>query len=108
MLRELATRYGRNNAGFLWVIFEPLAFCIGVLAMWRAIRGQYEAGVSVVPFVMTGYMPVILVRHMCMYSLNAIKINSGLLYHRNITVLDLFSARIILEFVGVTLAFAVV
>jgi capsular polysaccharide transport system permease protein len=108
MLRELATRYGRDNVGFLWVIFEPLGFCIGVLLMWRAIRGPVENGISVVPFVMTGYMPLILVRHMTMYSLNAVKINSALLYHKSITVLDLFSARIFLEFVGVTFAFVVV
>jgi capsular polysaccharide transport system permease protein len=108
MLRELATRYGRDNAGFLWVIFEPLAFCLGVLALWRAIRGPVENGLSVVPFVMTGYMPLILVRHMTMYSLNAVKINSGLLYHKSITVLDLFSARIVLEFIGVTFAFFIV
>src|ERR1700761_5340319 len=89
MLRELATRYGRDNLGFLWVIFEPLVFCVGVLILWRSIRGPYENGLSVIPFVMTGYMPTILVRHIVMYSLNAVKINSGLLYHKKITVLDL-------------------
>jgi capsular polysaccharide transport system permease protein len=108
MLRELATRYGRNNLGFLWVIFEPLVFCVGVLILWRAIRGPYEAGLSVIPFVMCGYMPTILVRHIVMYSLNAVKINGGLLYHKSISVLDLFFARIILEFIGVSLSFAVI
>jgi capsular polysaccharide transport system permease protein len=108
MLRELATRYGRDNLGFLWVIFEPLAFCLGVLVMWRALRGQYEAGISVVPFTMSGYLPLVMVRHMCMYSMNAVKINNPLLYHKKITVLDLFTARIFLEFIGVTLAFVIV
>ena len=108
MLRELATRYGRNNLGFLWVIGEPLVFCAAVLVLWRAIRGQYENGVGVIPFIMTGYMPTILVRHVVMYSLNAIKVNSPLLYHRNIAVLDMFLARIILEIVGVSFAFVVV
>jgi capsular polysaccharide transport system permease protein len=108
MLRELSTRYGRDNLGFLWVIGEPLVFTVGVLMMWRALRGPYENGLSVVPFVFTGYMPMILVRHIVMYSLNAAKINSQLLYHRNISVLDLFLARMILEFVGVTLAFFVI
>lgn len=108
MLRELATRYGRDNVGFLWVIFEPMAFCLGVLVLWRNIRGPYENGLSVVPFTMTGYMPLVLLRHMCMYSLNAIKINNGLLYHKSITVLDLFVSRIFLEFIGVTFAFIIV
>jgi capsular polysaccharide transport system permease protein len=108
MLRELATRYGRDNLGFLWVIGEPLVFTVGVLMMWRALRGPYENGLEVVPFVFTGYMPMILVRHIVMYSLNAAKINSQLLYHKSISVLDLFLARMILEFVGVTLAFFVI
>jgi capsular polysaccharide transport system permease protein len=108
MLRELATRYGRNNIGFLWVIFEPLSFCVGVLIMYRAIRGQYDQGLAIIPFMLTGYMPTILVRHMVMYSINAAKINGGLLYHSVITVLDLFLARIMLEFIGVTLAFFLV
>ncbi len=108
MLRELATRYGRDNIGFLWVLVEPLAFCIGVLILWRSIRGPYEHGLQVLPFILTGYMPTILTRHIVMYSLNAVKINSSLLYHRTITTLDLFSARIALEFVGVTLGAFVV
>jgi capsular polysaccharide transport system permease protein len=108
MLRELATRYGRDNLGFLWVIFEPLVFCGGVLIMYRAIRGQYMNALEVIPFVMCGYMPTILVRHIVMYSLNAIKINGGLLYHKSISVLDLFVARIILEFIGVTLSFMLI
>jgi capsular polysaccharide transport system permease protein len=104
MLRELATRYGRDNIGFLWVVFEPLVFCIAVLIVFRAIRGPYERDLSLLPFLLTGYMPTILVRHIVMYSLNSVKINNALLYHKSISVLDLFSARIILEFIGVTLA----
>jgi capsular polysaccharide transport system permease protein len=108
MLRELATRYGRDNLGFLWVIFEPLMFCGAVLILWRSIRGPYENGLGIVPFIMTGYMPTILVRHIVMYSMNAVKMNAGLLYHKSITVLDLYSARIMLEFIGVTLAFFII
>jgi capsular polysaccharide transport system permease protein len=105
MLRELATRYGRNNIGFLWVIGEPLVFAIGVLILWRSIRGPFENGLGVVPFTLCGYMPTILVRHMVMYSLNAVKINSGLLYHKQISILDLFFARMVLEFIAVSMGF---
>jgi capsular polysaccharide transport system permease protein len=107
MLRELATRYGRNNLGFLWVIAEPMTFCVGVLILWRTMRGPYENGISVIPFVLTGYMPTILVRHVVSYSVNAVKINGPLLYHRRISILDLYLARIGIEFVGVSLAFVV-
>ena len=33
MMRELSTRYGRDNLGFLWLIGEPLLFTFGVLIM---------------------------------------------------------------------------
>ncbi|MHB8530313.1 MAG: ABC transporter permease [Caulobacteraceae bacterium] len=108
MLRELATRYGRNNVGFLWLVGEPLVFCVGVLILWGLIRPPYEHGIRVLPFVMTGYLPLTLIRHMIGHGLNCVKANAGLLYHRRIAVLHLFTARLFLEFVGVSLAFLVV
>jgi capsular polysaccharide transport system permease protein len=108
MLREVATRYGRNNIGFLWVFGEPAAFCIGVLILYRSIRGPYEHSLDIVPFVLTGYMPMILVRHIVTYSINAIKMNNALLYHKQISVLDLYIGRVFMEFVGVTFAGVVI
>jgi len=108
LLRELATRYGRGNIGFLWVIAEPLLFCAGVVVMWSVIKPPFEHGLKLVPFVITGYMPIIMVRHMINQSLNCVRANGGLLYHRQVAILHLFTARLILEFLGVSLAFAVV
>lgn len=108
MLRELGTRYGRDNIGFLWVIGEPLLFCLTVMGLWSVIRPPYEHGIRIIPFVMTGYMPILLMRHMIQHTLNCVKANSGLLYHRRISILHLFVARLVLEFVGVSLAFVAV
>jgi capsular polysaccharide transport system permease protein len=108
MLRELSTRYGRDNIGFLWVIAEPLLFAAGVLALWDVARPPYEHGLRVLPFVITGYMPIILVRHMISHGMNCVRANRELLYHRQIAILHLFLARLALEFVGVSLAFIVI
>ena len=105
LLRELATRYGRNNLGFLWIVAEPLLFCAAVLALWTAIKPPYEHGIAIVPFVVTGYMPIILVRHMITHALTCIRSNASLLYHRQVTLIHLFVARMALEFIGVSLAF---
>lgn len=105
LMRELATRYGRNNIGFLWVLGEPLLFCGAVLILWMTIRPTYEHGIRVVPFVVTGYMPLLLTRHIIQHGMMAVRSNTSLLYHRKITVLHLFIARSIIEFIGVTLAF---
>lgn len=108
LLRELGTRYGRANLGFLWTVAEPLLFCAGVVLLWAVVKPPYEHGVKIVPFVVTGYMPIIMVRHMINQALTCVKSNGSLLYHRQITLLHLFAARLILEFFSVTMAFVVV
>ncbi len=107
-LRELVTRYGRENLGFLWVIIEPLLFCSAVSVLWTVIRPTFEHGIRVVPFVVTGYMPILLVRHVLMHGMYAVRVNAPLLYHRQITILHLFFARALVEVVGVTFAFILI
>lgn len=108
MMRELITRYGRRGLGFLWLIGEPMIFCLGVLALWSLIRPDYEHGVRLGPFIMTGYMCLLLMRHQITLSMGALEANSGLLYHRGVAVLHIYAARLLLEFLGTTAAFAVV
>ncbi len=105
MLRELGTRYGRDNIGFLWLIGEPLVFCGGVMVMWTLLRPKYEHGIPITPFVMTGYLPLTMLRHMISQAIQCVRVNAGLLYHRRITVLHLFTARMATEFVSVSFAF---
>ena len=105
LMRELATRYGRNNLGFLWVMVEPLVFATAVSVLWSVLKPPYEHGVKIVPFVVTGYLPLILVRQSIGFAVNAVKSNQALLYHRQITPLHLFVARFTLEFLGISLAF---
>lgn len=108
LLREVVTRYGRKGIGFLWVVGEPLMFCLGVLALWTLIKPEYEHGVRVAPFIMTGYMCLLLLRHTISYSVTAVQANTGLLHHRKISILHIYLSRSILEFAGATVAFVVV
>lgn len=108
MMREMATRYGRRGLGFLWVVGEPLIFCFGVIIMWLLIRQHNQHGVGVAPFVMTGYMCLLLLRHCISFSISAVGSNLGLLYHRALGSLHFHIARCILEFAGSTAAFLVV
>jgi capsular polysaccharide transport system permease protein len=105
VLRELSTRYGRSNIGFLWVIAEPIVFAGGVSILWSHIRPPYENGIRIIPFIITGYMPLILLRQMVNFSVNAVKNNNSLLFHRGVTPLHLIAARAFVEFAGVSLAF---
>ena len=108
MMRELTTRFGREGLGFMWLVGEPLIFCFGVMALWTLTKPEYEHGIRVAPFVMTGYMSLLLIRHHINMSVGALQANIGLLYHRQIKSLHIFLARNGLEFLGTTTAFVVV
>nr|WP_303696036.1 ABC transporter permease [Brevundimonas subvibrioides] len=108
VMREMTTRYGRQGLGFAWVIGEPLIFCFGVLILWTATKPAYEHGIRLAPFVMTGYMSLILIRHFIALLSSAIQANLGLMYHRQVAPLHLLYSRVLLEFGGATGAFVVV
>ncbi len=108
IIREMNTRFGRDGLGFVWVVVEPLAFCFGVLIMWSLIKPEYEHGVRLAPFVMSGYMSLILMRHFISQFTNALQANVGLMHHRQIAPVHFYMARASLEFLGTTAAFVVV
>ncbi len=107
-MREMTTRFGREGLGFLWVVGEPLLFCLGVLVMWSLIKPAYEHGVRLGPLVMTGYMSLLIYRHMISFSIGALTANIGLMYHRQIGIMHIFIARNVMEFAGGTAAFVIV
>lgn len=97
LIREIHTRFGRENLGFGWIIAEPLVFALPVLAMWSAIRSPFEHGLAMIPFLWSGYLPLLLFRHLGGRMLMFVRVNAGLLYHRQVTIFDLFIARSLLE-----------
>ena len=108
MMRELHTRYGRENLGFLWMVMEPMLFCLGVILIWSVAQGRYTHGsLSVTGFVMTGYLPLTLWRHITNRAVHCFRANATLLYHRQVRMLDLLTARVILEIYGTAIAYLV-
>jgi capsular polysaccharide transport system permease protein len=105
MIRELVTRFGRENIGFLWIMAEPLLFGILVAALWRVLHGPTEHGMGVVAFAVTGYIPVTLFRNGVSRSIAIFSVNSSLLYHRQVTILDLVLARFLVEMAGGMMAY---
>lgn len=105
MIRELTTRFGRENIGFLWVMAEPLLFALLVGLLWRAIKGPEISGIDITAFAATGYIPLVLFRSTVSRSVSAFKANSSLLYHRQIKILDLILVRFLIEFIGHMMAY---
>jgi capsular polysaccharide transport system permease protein len=106
LMREMQTRYGRENIGFLWFICEPLLFTFGVIGMWSLLPGGSDKhGIALATFLITGYMPLLLFRHINGRALAGVRSNSSLLYHRRITALDILLSRFLLEIAGALIAF---
>lgn len=104
-LREILTRYGRHNIGFLWLFAEPMLFTIGVTLMWTAIDATHGSDLPITAFAVSGYSTVLIWRNMSGRCVNAIQPNGALLYHRNVKILSIFISRILVEAGGATLSF---
>lgn len=105
MLRELTTRFGRENIGFLWVMAEPLLFAVLVGLLWRVMKGPLEYGLDIVSFVISGYIPLVLFRNSVSRAVNSFTANSGLMYHQQIKVLDIILVRFVIEMLGTMMAY---
>lgn len=108
ILREIHTRYGRDNLGFLWIIGEPILFCAGVAIVWTAIRPAREHGVAMTALVVTGYVPLTMWRHCVGRGVKAYESNGSLFFHRQVTPFDVITARTFLEIIGTLMAGIVV
>lgn len=105
MIRELNTRFGRENIGFLWIMAEPLLFAGLVALIWRVWKGPEEHGIGIVAFVVTGYIPITLFRHGVSRSVIIFTVNSSLLYHRQIKIVDFILVRFTIEMIGGMMAY---
>ncbi|WP_335904902.1 ABC transporter permease, partial [Acidisphaera sp. L21] len=108
MMRELHTRFGRENIGFLWVIGEPFIFCAGVSVAWTAMRPAHEHGLPMTAIVITGYVPLTMWRHCIGRAVRAFDANGSLMFHRHVTPLDIITSRSLLEIGGTIFAGLVV
>lgn len=107
LMREVLTRFGRHNIGFLWLFVEPMLFTIGVTALWTVAGAGHGSNLPIVAFALTGYSSVLMWRNMPSRCISAITPNLALMYHRHVKVVDIFAARLLLEAAGATISFVV-
>ena len=107
MMREVITRFGRDNLGALWLIAEPMIFTLGIVTLWSAAGLQHGSSIPITAFAVTGYSSVLLWRNCASRSIGAIDSNLPLLFHRNVKVIDVLLTRIVLEVAGATGSFAI-
>lgn len=106
LLRELLTRFGRKNIGFLWLFVEPILFVSVWVLIRTAIKSYgFELNIPIVAFALTGWTSMLLWRNMPSRCMGAVESNLSLLYHRPVTMFDVYIARVLLEFLAVSVAF---
>lgn len=105
MMREIITRFGRENLGVLWLVGEPMLFTLGVTTLWTAAGLNHSSAIPIVAFAVTGYSSVLMWRNTVSHSVSAIEQNKNLLFHRNVQVIDVLLTRVALEIGGATASF---
>ena len=107
LMREVITRFGRHNIGFLWLFVEPMIFTLGVASLWSLIGVGHGHGISFAAFAVTGYSSVLLWRNIANRCTRAVEVNLALMHHRAVRVFDIFFSRAVLEIAGATASFVV-
>lgn len=105
IIREMHTRFGRRRFGYLWLFFEPLLLGAMVAVIHGAgLRGGGggDSLRNTFEFFSIGYIMFFAFRGMINRASNTIGANRSLLFHRQVTLPDLFFARHIIEGVACT------
>jgi capsular polysaccharide transport system permease protein len=97
IMRELHTRFGRDNIGYLWLFLEPALLAGAVAAIHLMARLRLPWGMDIVPFYVSGYTAYALFRATVNRAGTTLEGNSSLLYHRPVTIFDLLLARAVLD-----------
>jgi len=107
LMREIITRFGRENLGVLWLVGEPMLFTLGVATLWTAAGLHHGSPIPIVAFAVTGYSSVLMWRNSASRAGSAVANNKPLLFHRNVQVIDVLLTRTLLEIGGATASFIV-
>ncbi|WP_424810681.1 ABC transporter permease [Roseococcus sp. YIM B11640] len=100
IIREIHTRFGRDNLGYVWLFVEPAMLGLGVALMRVFIRGMghdMPGGINKFAFFIIGYIVFYLFRTVVNRSANGIQANVQLFYHSRVTIEAVMMARNVLD-----------
>lgn len=99
VLRETRTRFGANQLGFLWAVIEPALWIATFYALYALAGRQAPAGMDLVSFLLTGLLPFNLFSATANQVSQSINGNKALLFYPQVRILDIVTARTVLEVV---------
>ncbi|PXY00354.1 ABC transporter permease [Halomonas sp. LBP4] len=97
-MREAISRTMADRMGWFWMIAEPLAFTLIMVAIRSFISGdRLIVGADFIPWMITGLMGFFLIREGMMRGLGAVDANSALFAYRQVQPVDPVLVRNALE-----------
>ena len=97
LFRELKTRFGAKRLGYFWAIAEPAGQVLLISVLFMMIGRNSLTGVSVMVFMLTGFLPYGMFRKMMSSVGAAATANKGLLGYRQVSPMDAVAVRFTIE-----------
>jgi capsular polysaccharide transport system permease protein len=97
VIRELRVRVEGRWLGLLWMLIEPLAHVLLILALVGFRQHAVSATVEFPVFLVTGMLPFFLFRNLMRRLPSAVNASRGLFSYRQVKPIDAMTARCIVE-----------
>lgn len=97
VIRELRVRVEGRWLGLLWMLFEPLAHVMLILAFFQFRQHAVSGTVEFPVFLVTGMLPFFLFRNLVRRLPNAVNASRGLFAYRQVKPIDAMVARGVVE-----------
>lgn len=97
MLRELRTRFGRTQIGYLWAVLEPVTYIATMTFVFDLFGRPPRIGDSWPVFFATGVLTFLTYRKISSSLSNAFAANQALLVYPIVKPIDTLAARALLE-----------
>lgn len=96
ILREVKSRYGRRQLGFLWALLEPLLFISLFIGIFHLMGRDSQAGIATPLFFVTGFSPFFMFRDLFPQVASCAKGNIALLMFPQVSRTDVLLSTVIL------------
>jgi capsular polysaccharide transport system permease protein len=107
ILRETHNRYGNLKIGYLWALIEPMLFVVILSIVFSYIQQRNSGPMPPTLFYVTGILPYFLFLHVFTTTMTAVKQNFQLLTFPQVQLIDLVTARAILELASSIIVFSI-
>ena len=99
ILRETRTRFGRNKFGFIWLLLEPMAYVVFVIAVRSFIEHRVPFGQNLLLFILSGILTFRMFSSIASRGMSALSANKALLAYPPVKPVDVIVARLVLEII---------